>query len=48
MLKQVCNMEVVIKDSIITSVKEKLGKKSRNCTQRKHTTHEKRTKTQRQ
>ena len=47
MLKQVCNVEVVI-DGITTSVKEQLRRKSRNCTQRKHTTYLKRTKTQNQ
>ena len=44
MLKQVCNAEVSI-DGIITSVKEQLEKKSRNCTRRKHTTYVKTTKT---
>ena len=38
MLKQVCNVEVVI-DGILTSVEEQLKRKSRNCTQRKHTTY---------
>ena len=46
-LKQVCNVEVVI-DGIITSVKEQLRRKSRNCTQRKHATYVNRTKTQSQ
>ena len=45
MLKQVSNVEVAI-DGIITSVKEQLRRKSRNCIQRKHTTYVKRMKTQ--
>ena len=47
LLKQVCNVEVVI-DGIITSVKEQLRRKSKNCTYRKHTTYAKRTKNQSQ
>ena len=47
MLKQVCNAEVVI-DGIITSVKEQLRRKSKNCVHRKHTTYAKRTETQSQ
>ena len=35
MLKQVCNVEVVI-DDINTNVREQPGRKLRNCTQRKH------------
>ena len=34
-LKQVCNVEVVI-DDINTNVREQPGRKLRNCTQRKH------------
>ena len=45
MLKQVCNVGVAI-DGINTNVKEQLRRKSRNCTQRKHTTYVKRIKTQ--
>ena len=46
-LKQVCNVEFVI-DSITKNVKEQLRRKSRNCTQKKHTTYVKRAKPQSQ
>ena len=47
MSKQVRNAEEVI-DGIITSVKEQLRRKSKNCIHRKHTRYAKRTKTQSQ